>query len=264
MHVTNQELTVVIASRLFREGEVVFVGVGVPNLAANLAKRIRTPNLVMIYETGIVGAKPFRMPLSVGDAGITANSQCIVGALEIFTWFLQGGRIDVGFLGGAQVDRWGNLNSTVIGGYDNPSVRLPGSGGAGDVASMAKRTILIMPHERRRFPASVDFITSPGYVEGRRGRKALGLPGAGPELVITNLGVLGFDDAGEMELRSVHPGVTIERVRRETGWPLKIARNIGETEAPTEEELQVLRALQREQFGVSNERAARTDSVGQA
>jgi glutaconate CoA-transferase subunit B len=149
MPVTNQELMVIVASRVFRDGEVVFVGVGLPNLAANLARRIRSPGLVMIYESGIVGAKPFRMPLSVGDAGVTANSQSILNSFEIFTWLLQGGRIDVGFLGGAQVDRWGNLNSTVIGPYDKPDVRLPGSGGAGDVASLANRTIIIMPHERR-------------------------------------------------------------------------------------------------------------------
>lgn len=249
MHVTNEELMIIVASRILQNGQVVFVGVGTPNLAANLAKRIRAPQLVMMYETGIVGAKPFRMPVSVGDASVASNSECILGSLEVFTWVLQGGRVDVGFLGGAQVDRWGNLNSTVIGNYTNPSVRLPGSGGAGDIASLAKRTVIIMPHHRRRFPAAVDFITSPGYVQGRAGRKALGLRGGGPELVITDLGVLGFDHAGEMELHSVHPNVSVDQVQRETGWKLKLADSIGTTEPPTAEELDGLRTLQREQAG---------------
>lgn len=248
MTVTNKELMVVVASRVFRDGQCVFVGVGLPNLAANLAKRTCTPDLVMIYESGIVGALPFKMPLSVGDAGVTANSQSILGSMEIFTWILQGGRIDIGFLGGAQVDKWGNLNSTVIGDYRKPTVRLPGSGGASDIASLANKTVIIMPHELRRFPAAVDFITSPGFVGGRTERRTL-MTGGGPEMVITNLGVLGFDEAGEMELQSVHPGITVDEVRRETGWKLKVAESIGETEPPSATELETLRELQREQAG---------------
>ncbi len=247
MNVTKQDLMISVASNMFRNGQVAFVGVGLPNLAANLAKLMHAPDMVMIYETGIVGAKPFKMPLSVGDAGVVANSQSILGSLEIFTWVLQGGRVDVGFLGGAQVDRWGNLNSTVIGPYERPTVRLPGSGGASDVASLATRTVIVITHELRRFPEAVNFITSPGFVGGRAGRKALGLAGGGPELVITDLGVLGFDESGEMELRSVHPNVTIDEVLANTGWPLKIAKDVGMTKYPSEAELLALRELQKQQ-----------------
>jgi glutaconate CoA-transferase subunit B len=248
MQASNKELMTVMASRIMQDGNVVFVGVGLPNIAANLAKSLHAPRLVMVYETGIVGAKPFRMPLSVGDAGVTSNSQCILGSFETFNWVLQGGRIDVGFLGGAQVDRWGNINSTVIGDYAHPTVRLPGSGGAGDIASMAKRTVIVMTHERRRFPEHVDFITSPGFVGGRQGRKAAEISGLGPELVITDLGILGFDAEGEMELRSVHPGVCVEQVLAQTGWKLKVAASVQCTEQPTTEELTTLRAIDKEGF----------------
>lgn len=248
MKPTRQEVMICLASKLFHDNQIAFVGVGAPNLAANLAKRLHAPNLVMIYETGIVGAKPFKMPQSVGDPGIAANSQAILGSLEIFTWVLQGGRVDLGFLGGAQIDRWGNLNSTVIGPYERPNVRLPGSGGASDIASMAARTVILMPHEKRRFPAEVDFITSPGFIGGRQGRTELGLIGGGPEQVITDLGVLGFDESGEMELRSVHPGVSVDDVRAQTGWRLKVADDIGTTSIPTEAELSILRELQRQQM----------------
>lgn len=247
MDATRHELMITVASRIFRDGQTAFIGVGVPNLAANLAKKTRTPGLVMIYESGIVGAKPFKMPLSVGDPGVTANCECILGSMETFTWLLQGGRVDVGFLGGAQVDRWGNLNSTVIGDYARPGVRLPGSGGAADIASMANTTVIVMPHQLRRFPEKVDFITSPGFVGGRVGRKAAGLPGGGPVMVITDLGVLGFDEGGEMELHSLHKGVRLAEVREQTGWPLKVAPTLSETEPPTSQELEILRALQREQ-----------------
>jgi len=247
MEPNRQDVMICVASKLFRDNQVAFVGVGAPNLAANLAKRMHAPDLVMIYETGIVGARPFKMPQSVGDAGVAAHSQAILGSLEIFTWVLQGGHVDLGFLGGAQVDRWGNLNSTVIGDYRHPTVRLPGSGGASDIASMTKRTVIMMPHEKRRFPADVDFITSPGFVGGREGRRKLGMIGGGPEVVITDLGVLGFDDTGEMELRSVHPGVTVDQVLAETGWDLKVAGTVGSTELPTAAELVVLRELQRQQ-----------------
>jgi len=245
---SKQELMIVLASRIFRDGEIAFIGIGAPNLAANLAKRTHAPNLVIVYETGIVGAKPFKMPLSVGDACITSNSQCLLGAFEIFTWMLQAGRVDTGFLGGAQVDRWGNLNSSVIGKYENPQIRMPGSGGAADVASMANRTVIIMPHERRRFPQNIDFITSPGYVGGRFGRRKLGLTGGGPEVVITDLGVLGFDVTGEMELRELHSGIRLEEVYAQTGWDLKVSQDLGCTKPPTPDELEILRALQLEQM----------------
>ncbi|MES2481275.1 MAG: CoA-transferase [Pseudomonadota bacterium] len=248
MQASNKELMTVVASRMLQDGTVVFVGVGLPNMAANLARQTRAPRLVLVYETGIVGAKPFRMPLSVGDAGVAANSQCILGSFETFNWVLQGGRIDVGFLGGAQIDRWGNLNSTVIGDYHRPTVRLPGSGGAGDIASMARRTIVVMTHERRRFPENVDFITSPGYVGGRRGRAEAGIRGGGPEMVITDLGILGFDEDGEMELRSVHPGVTVAQVQDCTGWKLKVCDAVRETQPPSEAELQALRSIDKEGF----------------
>jgi glutaconate CoA-transferase subunit B len=244
---TKQEMMIAVASRVFRDGQTAFIGVGVTNLAANLARRTRTPGLVMIYESGIVGAKPFKMPLSVGDPGVTSNCECILGSMETFMWVLQGGRVDIGFLSGAQVDRWGNLNSTVIGDYHRPTVRLPGSGGASDIASLANTTIIVMPHQLRRFPERVDFITSPGFVNGREGRRAAGIPGEGPVMVITDLGVLGFDAGGEMELRSLHPGVRLSEVREQTGWPLKVAASLDETVPPSAEELEITRALVREQ-----------------
>src|SRR3990172_8347252 len=209
--VTSSELMVVMASRELRDGESVLVGVGIPNLAANLAKRMQAPNLIMVYESGTVGSNPSRMPLSIGDPCLVTGAKSIETMYEQFAYYLQGGRIDVGFLGGAQLDKFGNINSTVIGSYKAPKVRLPGSGGACEIASNVKKIIVITPHEKRRFVEKVDFVTSPGFLDGKERWRKLHLQGGGPYAVITDLGVLRFDKAtGEMTLVALNHRLTIE------------------------------------------------------
>lgn len=241
MRYSGTEMMVVAAARALRDGDRVFVGIGLPNLACNLAKRLHAPNIQMIYEAGVIGANPSRLPLSIGDPGLVTGAGLVCSMFEVFAFYLQRGLVDVGFMGAAQVDRFGNLNSTVIGPYDRPKVRLAGSGGAADIASLARKLFILTPHERRRLPARVDFLTSPGYLSGRREREALGLPGGGPELVITDKGVLRFDETGEMVLAFIHPGVSLDEVRANTGWDLKVAPDLRVTEEPTSEELRILR-----------------------
>lgn len=244
MGYTPNELMVAVASRELRDGESVLVGVGIPNLACNLALRLHAPGLVMIYESGAIGARPVRMPLSIGDPGLVTGAKSVCTMFEQFAYYLQGGRIDVGFLGGAQVDRWGNINSTVIGDYRKPRVRLPGSGGACDIAANAKRILIMTTQDKRKFVEKVDFVTSPGFVKDGGGRGGMGYPGGGPEAIITDLGILRFDRAlGEMVLTEVHPGVSVQKVRDGTGWDLKIAEQLGATEGPSQEELSIMRSL---------------------
>ncbi len=236
---------IVAAARSLRDGETVLVGVGQPNLAANLARRLHAPNLRLAYEAGVLGAQPERLPLSIGDPCLLTGASAVCSMMEVFSFYLQAGRVDVGFIGGAQVDRWGNVNSTVVGEYAHPKVRLPGSGGACDIAGSAGRIIIMTPHQPRRFPEHVDFITSPGFDGGRERRRALGIAGGGPALVVTDLGLLEFDERGEMVLSALHPGSTTEQVRAATGWPLKSAARLRETAPPTEQELAALRILRR-------------------
>lgn len=243
MPYTAQEMMVVVAARQLTDGERVFVGIGLPNLAANLAKRLHAPRLEMIYESGVVGANPARLPLSIGDPTLVTGAHLICPMYHLFMYYLQGGRVDVGFLGAAQIDRWGNLNSTVIGPYSHPKVRLAGSGGACDVASLARRNLILIPLQRRRFPEHVDFITSPGFPGGRQGRARLGLPGGGPQAVITDLGLLEFDDTGEMMLTALYPGVTPEQVQAQISWPLNTAAALREVPPPTPAELDCLRTV---------------------
>ncbi|HXE76254.1 MAG TPA: CoA-transferase [Candidatus Xenobia bacterium] len=239
---TTQEVMVTTAARMLRDGEVVFVGIGIPNLAVNLARRTRCPNLVLIYESGAIGARPSRLPLSIGDSVLVTGALGVCSMPETFQYYLQRGLIDVGFLGGAQVDRFGNLNTTVIGDYHRPKARLPGSGGACEIAALARRVLIVMNHKLRSFPERVDFITSPGYLDGGNARQRLGLPGGGPAAVITDLGVLRFaPDTREMVLESLHPGATLEQVQENTGWKLHVASPLRTTESPTDEELHVLR-----------------------
>jgi glutaconate CoA-transferase subunit B len=234
----------ITAARELRDGEIVFVGIGLPNLAANLAKRTRAPNLVMIYEAGVIGANPTRLPLSIGDPCLVSGAKSVCSMFEVFGLYLQAGRIDVGFLEGAQIDRYGNINSTVIGNYQAPKVRLPGSGGACEIASLAKRILIITMQEARKFPEKVDFITSPGFLSERKERAKLNLEGGGPEAVITDLGIMKFDkETGEMMLTSVHPGVKMEEIKQNTGWDLKISKDLKTTEEPSEDELLILRQL---------------------
>jgi glutaconate CoA-transferase subunit B len=239
---TSQEIMVTTAARMLRDGETVFVGIGIPNLAVNLARRTRYPNLVLIYESGAIGARPGRLPISIGDPTLVTGASGVCSMPEVFQYYLQRGLIDVGFLGGAQIDRFGNLNTTVIGDYAKPKVRLPGSGGACEIAILSRRVIVVMPHKRRSFVERVDFTTSPGFLSGGKERARIGLPGGGPESVITDLGVLQFDpETKEMVLVALHPGASLDEVRAQTGWELRLSSPLKKTEPPSAEELQVLR-----------------------
>ncbi|MBI5567988.1 MAG: CoA-transferase subunit beta [Chloroflexi bacterium] len=234
---------VVAASRLLRDGDVVFVGIGQPNLACNLARRTHAPNLNLIYEAGVIGAQPSRLPLSIGDPCLVSGAASICSMYDIFACYLQNGKIDVGFLGGAQIDRFGNVNATVIGPYAKPKVRLPGSGGAAEIAAWANRVYFITPHQARRFPERCDFITSAGFLSGRAEREAKGLRGGGPHEVVTDLGILTPDASGELILTALHAsrGATVEQAIKNTGWKLKVATDLKTTEPPTDEELRLLR-----------------------
>lgn len=236
-----KELMVVNASRLLRDGDVVFVGVGIPNLACNLAMRTHAPNLQMIYEAGVFGAQPSRLPLSIGDPSLVSGSASVCSMYDVFTLYLQRGNVDVGFLGGAQIDQFGNINATVIGDYQHPKVRLPGSGGSMEIAAWANRCYIITPHQIRRFPARVDFHTSIGFLSGGGARQKTGVRGGGPEAVVTNLGILRPNMEGELVLAALHPGVTFEDVQANTGWELKQTDECPVTEPPNAEELRILR-----------------------
>ena len=241
MEYNASELMIINAARLLRDGDVVFVGVGQPNLACNLARRTHAPNLLMIYEAGVIGARPARLPLSIGDPTLVSGASLVCSMYDVFTLYLQRGNVDVGFLGGAQIDHYGNINATVIGPYDHPKVRLPGSGGSQEIAAWANRCYIMTPHQKRRFPEKVDFATSAGFLNGRGERQAAGLRGGGPQAVVTNLGILEPDDSGEMILTALHPGCTLEQAQENTGWPLKAAPQLRLTEPPTTEELRILR-----------------------
>jgi glutaconate CoA-transferase subunit B len=234
----------VCAARELRDGEVVFVGIGLPNLACNLARATHAPNLVLIYESGAVGAVPDRLPVSIGDPALVTGSLAVATMADVFQFYLQGGRIQVGFLGGAQVDRYGNINSTVIGPYEHPKVRLPGSGGACEIAIHAQRVIVVAPLSPRSFPASVDFITSPGQNGKYGSRKALGLPGAGPVRVVTDLAILEPSAVdGELEVVGIYPGVDAQELASKAGWPLRLAPNVTVLPPPTHDELHLLREV---------------------
>ena len=236
-----KELMVVNAARLLRDNDVVFVGVGIPNLACNLARRTHAPNLQMIYEAGVYGAQPSRLPLSIGDPSLVTGSASVCSMYDVFTLYLQRGNVDVGFLGGAQIDRYGNINATVIGDYQNPKVRLPGSGGSMEIAAWANRCYIITPHQIRRFPEKVDFHTSIGFLDGGDARKKTGVRGGGPEAIVTNLGVLRPNEDGELILAALHPGVTFEEAQANTGWELKQAEDCPVTDPPNADELRILR-----------------------
>lgn len=238
---SSAELMTINSARLLRDGDVVFVGVGLPNLACNLARHTHAPSLVMIYEAGVIGAQPTRLPLSIGDPTLVSGALAVCSMYEIFTLYLQRGNIDVGFLGGAQIDRFGNINATVIGDYNQPKVRLPGSGGSMEIAAWANRCYIMTPHQKRRFPERVDFRTSAGFLDGRAERDAANLRGAGPQAVVTNLGILEPDEDGELTLKALHPGIEVEQVRANTGWELKVAAQLRTTQPPTKDELQILR-----------------------
>jgi glutaconate CoA-transferase subunit B len=241
MDYTASELMTVNAARLLRNGDSVFVGVGLPNLACNLARRTHAPDLVMIYEAGVIGARPARLPLSIGDPTLVSGAAAVCSMYDIFTLYLQRGNVNVGFLGGAQIDRFGNINATVIGEYNHPKVRLPGSGGSMEIAAWANRCYIITPHQKRRFPEKVDFRTSAGFLGGKSERTATNVRGGGPQAVVTDLGILEPDENGELILTALHPGVMVEQVIANTGWPIKIATSLGMTAPPAAEELRIMR-----------------------
>jgi glutaconate CoA-transferase subunit B len=224
---TADEMMAVEAARRLRDGSVCFVGIGLPSLACNLARATHAPDVVLVYESGTIGAKPAELPLSIGDGELAETADVVVSVPEMFAYWLQGGRIDVGFLGAAQIDRHGNLNSTVIGGYDRPKVRLPGGGGAPEIATAAREVFVMLRQSPRAFVERLDFRTSVGERV---------------TVVITDLGVLEPRD-GELTLTHVHPGVDADAAREATGWPLRVAEDLRETGGPTARELEALRSL---------------------
>ncbi|MEY4046188.1 MAG: 3-oxoadipate CoA-transferase subunit [Chloroflexota bacterium] len=243
---TPNELMVVAAARALEGRRVCFVGVGLPNIAVNLAKRTIAPQMELVYEAGVFGASPARLPLSIGDPTIVTGSTATVSMHDLFGLYLQGGRIDVGFLGGAQIDRFGNLNTTVIGDYAAPKTRLPGSGGACEIAINAKEIMVIMRQSKRSFVERLDFRTSPGHLDGaahaERVRHDEGWLSAGPTVVVTDLAVYGFDADGEMTLRTLHPGATLDAVRESIGWKIRIPTgDVPTTPPPSAEELRLIR-----------------------
>jgi glutaconate CoA-transferase, subunit B len=239
---TDSEMMVAVAARVLKGARTVFVGVGLPNIACNLARYTVAPDLELIYESGVYGARPERLPLSIGDPTLVSGAVSVVSMADLFGLYLQRGLVEIALLGGAQIDRYGNLNTTVIGDYKKPKTRLPGSGGACEIAINAQRTFMIMRLKRRAFVDKLDFLTSPGHLTGGDSRARLGLPGGGPELVITDKAVLNFDNPErEMQLSELYPGVTVKDVQAEVGWPLRLAMTIGETAAPTTEELHLIR-----------------------
>lgn len=231
---------IVNAARLLQDGDLVFVGVGTPNLACNLARRTHAPNLTMVYEAGVIGAQPARLPLSIGDPTLVSGASGVCSMYDIFSFYLQRGNVDVGFLGGAQIDRFCNINATVIGDYHHPKVRLPGSGGSMEIAAWANRCYIMTPHDKRRFPEKVDFCTSAGFLSGRAEREKSGVRGKGPQAVVTDLAILVPDENGELQVTALHPDVELEEVRNNTGWEIKVATTLSRTAEPTAEELRIL------------------------
>lgn len=236
---TASEMKVIAAARELQGRRVCFVGIGLPNLACSLAKRLVEPALQLVYESGVVGADPERLPLSIGDPTLVTGSLAVMPMFDLFAYLLQGRRVDVAFLGAAQIDRHGAINTTVIGPYDRPKVRLPGSGGACEIAINAGETYVVMDQSPRSFVDKLDFVTSPGHLPGGRPDSW----GLGPSLVITQLGIFGFDDDGVMTLRSVHPEVEVADVVANTGWYLRVPERVEVTVPPTDAELEMLRTL---------------------
>lgn len=241
---TTDELQTVVAARALAQTRTVFIGVGRPSTAAILARMVHNPSLVLIYESGTIGAKPFHIPLSIGDGELAETADAVVSVPEMFNYWIGPGRVDVAFLGAAQVDRFANLNSTVIGDYDHPRTRLPGAGGAPEIASSCGEVIIVAPHTRRTLVARLDFVTTVGHGDGPGARERLGLRGRGPTALITDMGVLEPDpQTKELVLTQLHEGVSVEAAREATGWELALAPEIRVTEPPSERELQALREL---------------------
>ena len=242
---TADEMMAVAAARALPDRATVFVGIGLPSTAANLARLTHAPDIVLVYESGTIGSRPPRLPLSIGDGVLADTADAVVPVPEIFAYWLQAGRIDIGFLGAAQIDRFANINTTVIGGYERPTVRLPGAGGAPEISSACGEVIIIVRQRPRTFVDRLDFMTSMGHGAGPGDRARLGLRGRGPTLVITDLGVLRPDPTtAELTLTAVHPGLSAADARAATGWDLAVASSLERTPPPTADELDVLRRLE--------------------
>jgi glutaconate CoA-transferase subunit B len=241
---TSGEVQTVVAARRLQDARSVFIGVGRPSTAAILARMVHNPSLVLVYESGTIGAKPYRIPLSIGDGELAQTADAVVSVPEMFNYWIGTGRVEVAFLGAAQVDRFANLNSTVIGDYDHPRTRLPGAGGAPEIAAGCREVVVIAPHSPRTFVEQLDFRTTVGFGDGPADRARLGFRGRGPTAVITDLGVLEPDpDSRELTLTEIHPGVDVDQVREATGWPLAVAGEVRHTPPPTDAELAALREL---------------------
>ncbi len=241
---STDEVQTVVAARRLANTKTVFIGVGRPSTAAILARMVHNPSLVLVYESGAIGAKPFHIPLSIGDGELSETADAVVSVPEMFNYWIGPGRVDVAFLGAAQVDRFANLNSTVIGDYDSPRTRLPGAGGAPEIAANCGEVVVVAPHSRRTLVERLDFVTTVGHGDGPGARQRLGLRGKGPTAVITDLGVLEPDPASaELTLTQLHEGVSVEQAREATGWELAVAAELRVTEPPSEHELRALREL---------------------
>jgi glutaconate CoA-transferase subunit B len=241
---TPEETMTIAAARQVKDRQVLLVGVGPPNAAANLARRLHAPDAVLIYESGAIEAKPVRLPLSIGDDDLAETAAEIVSVPEMFNYWVGAGRIDVGFLGAAQLDRHANINTTVIGSYEHPKVRLPGAGGAPEIAAASREVIILLRQSKRSFVEKLDFTTSIGYGSGPGERERLGFTGAGPTVVITDLGILRpSSEDRELELVAIHPGVEVDQVREATGWPLRVRKPLETTAPLSERELATLREM---------------------
>lgn len=242
---TPSEMMTIVASRALKSSDVCFVGIGAPSAACNLARLTHAPGITLIYESGTIATRPNLLPLSIGDGELCETALTTVSVPEMFRYWLQGGRISIGFLGGAQIDRFANLNTTSIGGsYARPKVRLPGGGGAPEIATSCGEVFIIMAQSKRSFVGKLDFVTSLGHGEGKGSRAALGVTTKGPTRVITDLCVMEPDEAsGELTVAAIHPGVTREQIADGTGWPVKFGAQVSETRRPSESELSMLRDL---------------------
>ncbi len=252
---SSLEMMAVCGARNIKNGEVVFVGTGLPMLAAMLAKRMHAPKAKIVYEAGFIDSSAIDLALSIADSRLAYNAAAAIGLIETLGLLLQGGRVDVGFVGAAQIDEYGNINTTYIGDFENPIVRLPGSGGGNDIVSSAKRIVIIMTHQKRKFVKKLHYMTSPGHIDGPGARKREGLLGGGPELVITNLCQMGFDEEiKRVKLLTVHPGVTVEQVLENVGFDLIVPEHVPETEPPTYEELRILREIDPQRLYLGKEK----------
>ena len=252
---TSLEMMAVCGARNIKNGEIVFVGTGLPMLAAMLAKRTHAPKAKIVYEAGFIDSNAVDLSLSIADSRLAYNAAAAIGLIETLGILLQGGRVDVGFVGAAQIDEYGNINTTYIGDFENPIVRLPGSGGGNDIVSYAKRIVIIMTHQKRKFVKKLHYLTSPGHLDGPEARKREGLLGGGPSLVITNLCQMGFDEETKrVKLLTVHPGVTVEQVLENVGFDLIVPEHVPQTEPPTYKELEILRAIDPQRLYLGKEK----------